>query len=166
MGDLEFRKSGDSSVPGPKETLVETFRFWRRKSGGPDKEIDLRNEIIGRNLAKVLFEDSYNGFEVFLDHSGVCSEDQAGIKKLVFDELVREQSLGDMSALATAISVVLGKFFSSADVVQVIQAMEITYQKQVVEQYPPGIPRPVPKIDALDKLPQLILGFLEAEELV
>lgn len=165
MANLVLRKSGESSAPGPKETLGETFRYWRSRSGAPDQEINLRNEIVGRNLAKALFEDSYNFFEMFLDDSGVSTETQRCFKTLVFDELVKEQSLGDMTALARVITAAMGKFFAPAELIEVVQALEITYQKQVIEQYPPGLPLQVPDIDAVDKLPQLVLGILGVGDL-
>ena len=165
MAKFESKIKGVSSVPRPKETLIATFQEWRRCQCPPDGEINLSNETVGKALAKALFDDSYNFFEMFLDDSGVDQETQAAFRALVFEQLVKEKSLGDMPALATVITEVMENFFPPAQLIKVVEAMETTYRKQVIEEYPPGIPVQVPEIDAVDKLPQLVMGILRGGDL-
>jgi hypothetical protein len=154
-----------SSVPTAKETLIETFRLWRHREKNSDREINLRNEQTALKLARALFEDSYNYFEMFLDESGLDSRRQECFRECVFQMLVREKTLGDLPALAEVIAQSLPCFFQPVELVELVQALEEVYQKQVIEQYPAGLPQPVASVDKVEKLPQLVLGILKAGDL-
>lgn len=159
------RAAGHSTVPTAKETLIETFQLWRQREQRPDREIDLRNEQIAFALANVLFEESYSFFEIFLDEAGLDSRRQQCFRECVFQTLVREKTLGDLPALARVIAEALPSFFSNPELIQLVRALEGAYQKQVIEQYPPGIPPQIPPVDCEEKLYQLVLGMLEVIDL-
>lgn len=159
------RKAGLSDVPTAKETLIETFQLWQQREQRPDREIDLRNEEIALDLARVLFDENYSLFEAFLDKAGLDSRSQQCLREYVFQILVKEKILGDLPALARVIADALPGFFGPGELVQLVRELEETYQKQVIEQFPPGIPPQILPVDIEEKLYQLVLGMLKVIDL-